>query len=358
MTKNKKLLSLLLSLVTVMSLSVPAFASTIPEKPKNIVVKVNGEEVQFPDAKPYSNKDDRTMVPVRFVSEQFGAKVDWDDPNLTAVICRNGITVRVPIGKDTLNVTNADGSNKTVKMDTRAELHDGRTCVPIRFVMESLDAWVGYSDMFNVCQIYADQLTPKEINRLQAYHDNSWDEELKANGDTSPVSETMHLKNFPQVANFASSGNQYGFSNANEWVLNHYGTLEAMYPKFKGTNSKLIYDANKNLKVDYAKLMLDEAITTINNASTRDKSARINFRSDLSCVYSSRNNATMACEVRGILTIAVSTDATATDLSELNKRYTYRKGFEAGKIYELDCQATVMADYTTGKVCCVRFKSL
>ena len=40
-------------------------------------VYIDGTAVDFPDVKPYISND-RTFVPVRFISEQLGASVDWN----------------------------------------------------------------------------------------------------------------------------------------------------------------------------------------------------------------------------------------------------------------------------------------
>jgi len=46
---------------------------------------VNGIE-KYMDTVPILNKDDRTMVPVRFIAEAFGAKVEWDNDNQIVTI--------------------------------------------------------------------------------------------------------------------------------------------------------------------------------------------------------------------------------------------------------------------------------
>lgn len=48
------------------------------------VAYVNDVEVEMPVAPLIKNN--KTMVPLRFISEQFGAKVDWDDPTRTITI--------------------------------------------------------------------------------------------------------------------------------------------------------------------------------------------------------------------------------------------------------------------------------
>jgi hypothetical protein len=152
-----------------------AAADTTAAKSENIgsgalTVKYNGEEIVFPDAQPFIDENSRTLIPVRFVAETMGAKVSWNQEAQAAVIEQNGITVSVPIGSDTISITQ-DGSTSTVKMDTAALIREERTYVPIRYVAEALGAWVGYSDLFTTVQIYRDVLTPDEITRLHSSYD-------------------------------------------------------------------------------------------------------------------------------------------------------------------------------------------
>lgn len=131
-------------------------------------VKFNGEKVDFPDAQPFVDEHNRTLVPLRFVTEKMGAAVTWDENSSTATVEKDGTRVDVTIGSSNIIVTK-NGEATTVVMDTKAVLKDGRTFVPVRFVAEALGAWVGYSDLFNTAQIYDDVLTPKEIARLHSY---------------------------------------------------------------------------------------------------------------------------------------------------------------------------------------------
>ena len=136
-------------------------------------VRVNGREVRFTDAHPYIDENNRTMIPLRAAVEALGAEVAWNQATRTASISKNGITVDVTIGSDTLTV-NDNGVLSYVTMDTVAVLNpeEGRTYVPIRYVAESLGAFVDYSDAFKTVGIYQDQLTPDEIRYLQSF---DWD---------------------------------------------------------------------------------------------------------------------------------------------------------------------------------------
>lgn len=75
--------------------------------------RVNGKSIAL-DASPFINADNRTLVPVRFISEQLGATVSWD-PDAQAV------TVSAPwVGKVvTLRDTRFDPPVLTVDAGTR-----------------------------------------------------------------------------------------------------------------------------------------------------------------------------------------------------------------------------------------------
>ena len=103
----------------------------------NIRVVVNGEKVVFPDAQPYMDSSKRILIPVRFVSEELGAKVDWDLANQKVTITDSSHTVVLIVGKKQITV-----NGKTKTLDTAASVKNSRTYVPIRFVSEALGATV------------------------------------------------------------------------------------------------------------------------------------------------------------------------------------------------------------------------
>ena len=138
------------------------------EETDSFRVRVNGVLVDFPDTQPYVDSNSRTMVPVRFVSEQLGAKVDWEQATKTAIIEKDGTTARVQIGNDTLSILKG-GNTSTIKMDTVAVNKDGRTMVPVRFVAEALGANVDWSQMYRTAQVFSDVLTSQQIEKLKEY---------------------------------------------------------------------------------------------------------------------------------------------------------------------------------------------
>ena len=106
-----------------------------------VSIDVNSRSVIFPDAQPFIDENGRTQIPVRAVAEAMGAKVDWDNDTNTATVKKDGTTVTITIGDVNMSV-----GNKTVTMDTSAQIIDERTYIPVRFAGEALGMtvnWIG-----------------------------------------------------------------------------------------------------------------------------------------------------------------------------------------------------------------------
>ncbi len=102
------------------------------------VLIINGEEVQV--EKPYIVGDGVTLVPVRVITEAFGAKVDWENSTKT-------VTLDYPDVKIILQIDNlvAEVNGMAVTLESAPELTDsGFTMVPLRFISENFGAEVGY----------------------------------------------------------------------------------------------------------------------------------------------------------------------------------------------------------------------
>ncbi len=136
---------------------------------KDLAVRVNGYLTDFPDAQPFIDENDRTLIPLRFVTEALGADVSWDQATKTATVEQDGIRCDITIGKADMLVTE-NGNTTTVTMDTQAVLKDSRTFVPIRYVAESLGAWVGWSNAYKTVEIVKGHLTPEEDRELYNTH--------------------------------------------------------------------------------------------------------------------------------------------------------------------------------------------
>ena len=101
------------------------------------VYTVNGIQ-KFMDVAPFI-KADRTYVPVRFLSEALGAKVDWDETTKTVTVTKGDKSVVLVIGSTIAKINGAD-----VQMDVAPEIANGRTMLPARWVAEGLGYQVGW----------------------------------------------------------------------------------------------------------------------------------------------------------------------------------------------------------------------
>lgn len=102
----KKGLSLLLA-ATVAFGTVPAVAEA-GYAPSYVSVVVNGKKVWFPDAHPFVNSDYRTMVPVRFITESLGANVQWLGDTQTVAIQYKGKDIKLRVGQPKATVDGTD----------------------------------------------------------------------------------------------------------------------------------------------------------------------------------------------------------------------------------------------------------
>lgn len=95
--------------------------------------------------------DGKAYIPVRPVSQSFGAAVDWDDDTLTATISKDGATIVCTIGSGTAYI---DGS--PVPLDAAPQLILGRTMVPLRFIAEGLGMNVVWDDATHTIRLSAE----------------------------------------------------------------------------------------------------------------------------------------------------------------------------------------------------------
>ena len=84
-------------------------------------------------------RNNRALVPVRFITEQLGASVEWNGKDQTVTLSDSFNKIVLTIDK-----TSALINNKETVLDHPAILYKNLTYVPLRFVAENLNAAVHY----------------------------------------------------------------------------------------------------------------------------------------------------------------------------------------------------------------------
>lgn len=107
----------------------------------NVKVTLDGNEIYFPDAKPFIDERNRVLVPIRFVSEALGALVDWENESRTAVIKQDNDEIRYTVYQPMAYL-----NGEMMVMDTYGILKDCCTMVPIRFISELLGCTVVWDE--------------------------------------------------------------------------------------------------------------------------------------------------------------------------------------------------------------------
>lgn len=100
---------------------------------------LDGRELQF-DVSPVIASG-RTLVPVRALLSAMGADITWDAATQVVGLGLGNVAIQLTIGSDIALVNGAE-----VKLDVPAQIIDGRTLVPLRFVSETLGARVAWDD--------------------------------------------------------------------------------------------------------------------------------------------------------------------------------------------------------------------
>ncbi|UKJ47449.1 copper amine oxidase N-terminal domain-containing protein [Lysinibacillus sp. ACHW1.5] len=118
-----------LCLTTMLWMATPAEAATTQIKIDDVVVKSDTAPEQ---------KNNRTMVPLRVISENLGAQVHWQDSQITLAMDQTTIKLN-------LNNRTVIKNGEKEQLDVQPYMKNNRTYVPIRFIAETFGSQVHYN---------------------------------------------------------------------------------------------------------------------------------------------------------------------------------------------------------------------
>ncbi|MEG2583596.1 MAG: copper amine oxidase N-terminal domain-containing protein [Oscillospiraceae bacterium] len=117
---------------------------------ENIII--NNKKYTIPaDMGEIIEKDERTFVPLRFVTEALNCNVTYDDSSRYAVIADMTATYMIQADSDKLfKISDGVNQSKGYRMDTKTFIKEyengGRMYIPIRFLAEAMDYTVGWDE--------------------------------------------------------------------------------------------------------------------------------------------------------------------------------------------------------------------
>ncbi len=118
-----------------------------------IGVSVDGQPINFTGTQPMEVHGS-VLVPLRGVFEALGANVDYNSATSTITASRAGRLIVLPLGSSTAQI-----NGQTANLSQPAQVYNGTTLVPLRFVAEALGDYVDWSSATHVVSIQRDQST-------------------------------------------------------------------------------------------------------------------------------------------------------------------------------------------------------
>ena len=109
----------------------------------DINVTVEGTPVSWTDAKPFVNKDSRTMVPLRPIANALGLNVDWNAEYQTAHFSKGDQRATFIIDEKLCHYV-WEGEIISFNMDTAPCVINGRTYAPAKYLAEAFDYKTGW----------------------------------------------------------------------------------------------------------------------------------------------------------------------------------------------------------------------
>lgn len=109
------------------------------ENTKDIKIEIDGKSI-VSDVAPFIDNN-RTLVPIRVISENLGYSVNWDNQTRKVTVKNNDKSIELVIGKKYVKVNGTKSS-----IDVAPMIKNERTFVPLRFISESFDNYVNWDN--------------------------------------------------------------------------------------------------------------------------------------------------------------------------------------------------------------------
>lgn len=246
----KKALLMVTTMMMVLILAGTASASTDIKSIQLVIgenqAKVDSKNVTM--SAPAEIINGSTMVPLRFVGEAFGCDVQWNGPSNTAVVKLADQTIAVPIGAS-YAVINGTKINVAVP----AQLINGSTYVPLRFISENLGAKIDYNSSTHAVSIIFKTYTNKALG-VQMVQPTGWEVREQTSG-----AATFALNQYCRAEiGLADKGEGVDSSKFNLFAQGRFAAFkdkDIVTTQSAGVTALIIYREGDNLVAEYLKLL-------------------------------------------------------------------------------------------------------
>jgi len=228
------------------------------------ILKINGEDVQVEKPVVINGV---TLVPVRVISEAFGADVTWNEELKLVTLTYSGVNIMLYIDNKTAIV---DGNEITLLEAPR--IINSRTMVPLRFITENFGADVDYQSDTKLITVIKEIVSENSIKDFGLV--------LKKTNKTK-VGDSYHSwsMDFPKTLKLEYR-NFTGTINAFSAVDESYSIILGVFDKGESTIESLKSKVLKNVE-DYTLLyqgIEKEANTEFVKIVWRDKTSCCEYR--------------------------------------------------------------------------------
>ena len=124
---------------------------------KHVVLRINdkqiianGQEIVMETAPVIKN--DRTFLPIRYISEPLGAQVQWNTTERKVTVSLGSIIIELWIGK---SIAKVNGVNTPIDQNSKVVpyIDKGRTMLPLRFISENLGSTVYWDPVLRLITV-------------------------------------------------------------------------------------------------------------------------------------------------------------------------------------------------------------
>lgn len=143
-----------LTLATMLMFSVNLSTKTMAASPIKLIV--DGKDITSLSSPVIEN--DRTLVPIRFVSEELGAIVTWNNDNRTVKVEKGNDTVLLRIDSHLVEYNNGSGTELS---DVAPKIINDRTFVPLRLISNALGIGIEWDNSSRTVNVDSSKTSEK-----------------------------------------------------------------------------------------------------------------------------------------------------------------------------------------------------